>query len=283
MKRLSHCNLEQALNKPVRRAADCLCVLACILACIVLCNFLTLPSALASYEATHRESAQEEAKAETGGWKLKASKDGVEVFTRRTRESRYHEFKAVTEIPASLVSLLSLLWDINACPRWLDRCALGEMLEARSSTKKGAEASTDPDANSDANPDILFYQITKMPFPTRSRDIVLRVTATTYDTEASPMKAVLLTMVATPEAKPKTRYLRIRKAKGTWLLEPLDDRTTRITWTQFADPGGGLPVWMVNRMLSDMPLKSLANLRELVKEEPYATATSEDWLYSLEE
>ncbi len=74
---------------------------------------------------------------------------------------------------------------------------------------------------------------------------------------------------ATPDALPESNHVRIRSAYGSYLLQPVGEGVTRVTWQQFVDPGGALPAWMVNSMLTDLPFKSLQAFRRLVKKEPY--------------
>jgi hypothetical protein len=75
-----------------------------------------------------------------------------------------------------------------------------------------------------------------------------------------------------PDEIPQTKHVRIREAFGTYILEPTRENKLRVTWQQYADPGGALPAWLVNSMLTDLPFKSLRAFRELVQQSPYREA-----------
>ena len=75
-----------------------------------------------------------------------------------------------------------------------------------------------------------------------------------------------------PAEIPVTKHIRVRDALGSYLLEPVADNRTRVTWQMYVDPAGALPAWLVNSMLTDLPYRSLKNFRELVRQPPYSLA-----------
>ena len=81
---------------------------------------------------------------------------------------------------------------------------------------------------------------------------------------------MLVTMTAAPGEMRETDHVRMVAEYGNYLLERLYRDTTRITWQQYVDPGGSLPAWLVNSMLTDLPFRSLQSFRELVTTEPYS-------------
>ena len=189
------------------------------------------------------------AQGDAAGWELKQDDEGIEVYVRTVEGSRYKAFKAVAVVDAGLPSLAAILDHTEACPRWLHRCESGTLLEQMNDTER------------------LFHQVTDLPFPARTRDAIFYARVDYLDGGR-----VLITLEARPDAYPATKHVRIMEAAGTYLLEPLDGGRTRITWEQQADPGGRLPAWIVNALLTDMPFKSMQALRELVQEPPYKDA-----------
>ena len=79
-------------------------------------------------------------------------------------------------------------------------------------------------------------------------------------------------MNSIPDEIPLTKHVRIREAFGTYILEPTRENKLRVTWQLYVDPGGALPAWVVNSMLTDLPFKSLRAFRELVQQSPYRDA-----------
>lgn len=209
-----------------------------------------LPAAAAPPAPTEAATGTE-AKATTQAeaeWELKRAKDGIEVYVRPVPGSRYKAFKGVAELDASLASLAAVLDHTEACPHWLHRCESGTLLEKLSATER------------------LFHQVTDLPFPAKTRDAVFHARVDYLEGNR-----ILIALEARPDAYPETKHIRIAQAAGSYLLEPLP-KGVRVTWVQQADPGGRLPAWIVNSLLTDMPFKSLKALRQLVTQPPYKDA-----------
>ena len=187
--------------------------------------------------------------AEENEWRLKRSKRGIDVYTRPIEGSKYHEFKGVTMVQASMASVLAILDDAPACPRWLHLCKSSRVLTQISETER------------------IFYQVTDLPFPARTRDLVMHAKVT-FAEEGS----ILISMQTRPDHIAKTKYIRIKEAPGSYLLEPTPEGI-RLTWIQRANPAGRLPAWLVNRLVKDIPYKSLRAFRRLTQEPPYRDAT----------
>ena len=182
-------------------------------------------------------------------WETRLDEDGILVQSRLISATKYEEFRAEAEIDATVAQAMALLIDISACTQWLFRCKEGRVIRETSTTER------------------TFYQVTSLPFPAKSRDSIFHA-AITFEGEST----VRVTMNSMPDEIPQTKHIRIRESFGTYILEPTRKNKLRVTWQQYVDPGGALPAWMVNSMLTDLPFKSLRAFRELVQQSPYRDA-----------
>lgn len=180
-------------------------------------------------------------------WSTRLDEDGVLIESRKKGDSKYEEFRAQTLLEVNVASALALLQDTDACTKWVFRCKESTTLEQPSATERS------------------FHQVTSLPFPAKSRDVIFHA-----EISYKPDGTVKVEMTARPDALPEGRHVRIREAYGYYLLEPMPDERTKITWQQYVDPGGALPSWLVNSMLTDLPFRSLSAFRELVTSAPYA-------------
>ncbi len=180
-------------------------------------------------------------------WETRLEKNSVVVETRKLEGSNYEEFRAFTVVDVNVASALALLRDSDACTAWVFRCKESRTLEEPSAIER------------------TFYQVTSLPFPAKSRDVIFHA-----EISYKPEGSVLVSMTARPDAIAETKHVRIQEAHGYYLLEPVSEDRTRITWQQYVDPAGALPSWLVNGMLTDLPHKSLTSFRELVSQAPYA-------------
>lgn len=187
--------------------------------------------------------------ADDSSWETRVSEDNVIVESRKTQGASYQTFRATTTIKTGIAPALALLQHNAACVDWLFRCKESRLIEEISPTER------------------TFYQITSLPFPAKARDVIFHA-AIEYDEAGS----VVVTMVSKPARLPETRQVRIRDAWGTYKLESVSADETRVIWEQYVDPGGALPAWLVNSMLTDLPFKSLQRFREIVEQSPYREA-----------
>jgi hypothetical protein len=182
-------------------------------------------------------------------WETRKVEDGITVQSRLPENAKYQEFRADTEIDATIAQAIALLSDNEACPEWLYRCKESRLIKEISPTER------------------IFYQVSSLPFPAKSREAVFHAKIR-YNTDHS----ALIEMTAATSELAQTKHLRIAEAIGTYILEPLPNNRTRITWQLYVDPGGALPAWLVNAMLTDLPFKSLQAFRILVRRPPYSQA-----------
>ncbi|MBL6689883.1 MAG: START domain-containing protein [Pseudomonadales bacterium] len=185
--------------------------------------------------------------ASAADWSTRLDQDGVLIESRKTGESKYEEFRAQTLLDVNVASALALLQDTEACTQWVFRCKESITLEQPSATERS------------------FHQVTSLPFPAKSRDVIFHA-----EISYKPEGTVKVEMTARPDALPEGRHVRIQEAYGFYLLEPVSEDRTKITWQQYVDPAGALPSWLVNSMLTDLPFRSLTAFRELVTKAPYA-------------
>lgn len=89
------------------------------------------------------------------------------------------------------------------------------------------------------NERVTYDQIT--PPIVSNRDYAVRAT------RIREGSACRMTFEAAVDAAPKEvdGWVRVKKLKGFWAFEPLDQQHTRLTYVVFSDPGGALPPFMV--------------------------------------
>ena len=182
-------------------------------------------------------------------WKPRKDKNGIQIFSRNVKGSKYEEFKGVVELDATIASSLALLDDTQACADWLHRCELSRVLQRSGLLQRH------------------IYQVSDLPFPAASRDMVFKATA-----RQTAEGGIQIDLQSMPDFIEETEYVRVIESYGSYLLERLDENRTRLTWIQYVDPAGVLPAFMVNSLLTDIPFKSLRNFKKVVKRDKYRNA-----------
>lgn len=190
-------------------------------------------------------------------WRLDKANDQVEVYLRDYPGSNIPEFKAITQIPASMASILAVLLDVAAYPEWVHQCRKAETLAIVSDREQ------------------YIYQVNDLPFA-RDRDIILQAKLEhrnqgrdiTIELEASPNYCEH-NAAATCSDIEENAYVPIVESTGSYRMKQLDANTVEVTWRQYLDPGGKLPVWLIRALMADIPLKTLDALHDMVEQPEY--------------
>ena len=175
-------------------------------------------------------------------WELQRDESGITVFTRPVPNSGIREFKGIANVNHSTKAILALLRDSDRFKTWFPNTPESKLVQR------------------DGNVSIQ-YSVMDAPWPVSDRDNVLR--SVTHRDEASGR--IEIQVAAAPEAYPEQpERVRVKKAKGSWTLEPLGDSQTRVTFQMHLDPGGGIPEWLTNARVVESPFEALTNMRAIL-------------------
>lgn len=182
-------------------------------------------------------------------------RDDVSTWYKRLPDNPLHAFRGEIEVPYSLLRIMAVLGDISAFPDWVFQCDHAEM-----------------------HPDEWGLDVARIAikgiWPVSDRDAVVR---TTYTQNPTTLAVVIRSKADHDVLPPLTGYVRLPALDNTFILEPLPDGWTRITFQTFADPGGAIPGWLANFVATRAPLWTLARMyRQMHK--PVYDITSVDEL-----
>lgn len=185
-----------------------------------------------------------------GPWEWVRSDNGVAVHRRTVSTSPLHEFRGTGIIPAPIAALLAVMDDTDHRLEWMKEAAAQILVQQ-----------VDPQT-------VIFYNRTKAPWPVWDRDAVLRA-RTTFDT-AEKMVRIDIEAVEHPAWPPQKGVVRMPFLRGHWHLRPeKNGQWTKAEYQVFANPGGSLPVWVINSVSKNIPHTTIVQLREQVKRRRY--------------
>ena len=178
-------------------------------------------------------------------WDLKKEKSGIEIYTRRVEGSSFEEFKAVTSIPnTSMSDVLNIILDVDNYENLFPDCVNPKVLKQEGKWY-----------------DIHYIQ-TKGPFTVKDRDSVFEQKTEINDNG----KLARITLNPLPDYFPENKnMIRIRKGTGFWVLEEDNSNNVKVTYQFHGEPGGEIPAWIANSFVVSHPLKTLENLKKIIK------------------
>ena len=179
-----------------------------------------------------------------GLWEQKINKNGIEIFTRKPLTGNLKELRVVCDLACSKSQLIKTLIDIDDYYKWVYSTKTIHLLKV-------------------VNPDhIIYYSVSHLPWPLKDRDLIVELNIPT-NTDANYLE---ITAVSLPGYLPADdKCVRVPYSSALWKVWVINDHLLKIDYTFSVDPGGSIPVWLVNSTLAIGPYNSFANLKEQFK------------------
>ncbi len=172
-------------------------------------------------------------------WHFESDSDGITIYSHE-HEKGLVEIRARMFTTTTYSAFLSLLEDSDNIPNWIDNARHSRVLKQISATEN------------------IVYTQFSAPWPVINRDMV------TYSKYWIDELGLTLKIKDAPESTyaEQSGYIRIHSVDASWTLHKLTNGTTLIEYKAFADPGGMLPNWLVNKLSKESARATFSKLRE---------------------
>ncbi|SBT12297.1 START domain-containing protein [Vibrio celticus] len=186
-------------------------------------------------------------------WKLVRNKKGIEVYNRKIEGNDFKEFRAEADIQANLTSIIALFTDTSVGTQWVEN--IDEMEEIEHFSEVHTVTKT----------------YTKAPWPVSDREAIVE----NFIEQDPDALTVMITQHGRPHYQPNNdkRIVRVAHLESRWILKPLDNNTTHISYQVLSDPGGSIPSWLINMVAVSQPYKTLLGLSEMLDSHAYSDRT----------
>lgn len=174
-------------------------------------------------------------------WTFMKEKDGIKVYTRREINSSMKSFKGDVTFKASLQKVYSMLGN-DKNNDWWDKAITDVKVLGYEENKY-----------------VQYYLVYTLPWPFKNRDIV---TETTISTDKVSGVRIYTAIPLSNKVPEKSNLVRIKEFKQTWTVQPVDKGYIHVTLEGSVNPGGSIPAWLYNMVITEAPLKMLSSLRE---------------------
>ena len=159
------------------------------------------------------------------GWESVSHDEGVLVERRREPGSPFYEVRASTHSPFLPAVIFATLWKHEEYVEFVPYLKKLEILEQSAHAK-------------------VIYEQIKMPFLVSDRDYTVKITEE-HDTTNG---VIQIRVEAVPDEGPpeQPNYVRVKHIRGGWTLAPTPDGGSDVTYVIATNPGGTIPVWIIN-------------------------------------
>ncbi|HTE10589.1 MAG TPA: START domain-containing protein [Chitinophagaceae bacterium] len=182
-------------------------------------------------------------------WELKLDKENIRVYTKNMDNSALKSVKTVCSINTSLTTLTAVLLDINNSIDWVYATKKITLLKQISPGE------------------LIYYSELEIPWPVNNRDFIVGLTVLQDE------KTKMITVLGTNKPAYLPAYkdiVRIQQSYSKWMITPLQNGQVKIEYELRVDPGGKVPVWLVNMFATKGPFETFKKLREQVKKPVYS-------------
>lgn len=176
-------------------------------------------------------------------WKLVKDKDGIKVYTRDEPNSNLKSFKGEANFTTNLKYLCARIGNLDNLDWWDDDVKDVKIL------------------HHERDKLIRYYFVYDAPWPFTDRELCVEAHITKDPT------AGLLIVHATPfvcQIAERKDAVRIKNYWQRWTIQDTGNGNFHVTLEGFLDPGGNIPSWLYNMVITDTPMKVIRNLRESV-------------------
>ncbi len=172
-------------------------------------------------------------------WKMIKETEQCTVYTRLSALSSIKEVKVVATFDTEVDKFMSVLNNVPAYTDWVYKC--GKARRLKTITKN----------------EFIYYVTSDVPFPMKDRDIIIH-SKQWFDPEIQGYRTRSVGLPAFIDEEAK--YVRVPMLSSNWAIQPTEDDKVKVEYQILTEPGGSLPIWLVNLAITSGPLKTMKGL-----------------------
>ncbi|RAK68306.1 START domain-containing protein [Hymenobacter edaphi] len=173
-------------------------------------------------------------------WRLETNKNGIQVYSRHSPDSRFKEIRVHCEMPGTLAQLVALYTDVDNYTQVISNTKRARLLRRVSETE------------------LYYYLESQMPRPVANRDVVMHLQ---FQYAPAERQLIIHTNSVGGMVAPQADIVRVPSWTGQWTVRQITDSRLQIAYTFRVDPGGELPTWLINMIAPVAPYNSFMKLR----------------------
>lgn len=178
-----------------------------------------------------------------GGWKLENEKNGIKIYTRDVKGSNLKQVKAVTNVDASLETVIYVLTDYSNYPKWVNNVIESKIIRQQEENVH------------------FVYTYEDAPWPVQNRYNVSKMTLNRNRDNCT------LYFEAVPDQMEKrSDAIEVERYEGWWKILTMPEGGCSVEYIIAENPGGYIPTWLINYMAVDAPMRTMENLKNMVEQ-----------------
>lgn len=173
--------------------------------------------------------------------KLRKDKDEIKVYACHSDTSRFKSIRAEMIIrDITLEELKTQLMDIKNYVTWQYNLKEAQVLERVNDSEA------------------VIRTVIDAPWPVHNREVLTRMTASV---NAASRELMVEGRVIPYDYPEETGLVRVPFSWSRWFVTELNEKDLKVKYSLSVDPGGSLPVWLVNLAVAEGPYESFRKLK----------------------
>ncbi|MDP4281706.1 MAG: START domain-containing protein [Bacteroidota bacterium] len=180
-------------------------------------------------------------------WTFIKERNGIKIYTRIEKNSDLKSFRGEAILHTTMEKLSMYIGNVKNVDWWDENLKEINVLSFETDKR------------------IRYYLVYHVPWPLTDRDLCVeaKITVDPLTGEkvvfAKPLPNVI------PE---KPGRVRIKNYWQKWDLKPIGNNLIHVTLEGFVDPGGNIPAWLYNMVITETPLKIMNGIKSRVEKKP---------------
>jgi hypothetical protein len=177
-------------------------------------------------------------------WEFIKERDGIKVYSRIEETSSLKSFKGEVDLHSTMDKVSYYIGNVQNLDWWGENIKEVRVLHFEKDKV------------------IRYYLEYIVPWPFSNRDLCVEAKITT---DAVTGKRTVFAEPLPDIVPEKPGVVRIKRYWQKWTAQPMPDGIIHLTLEGFVDPGGNVPSWLYNMVITDTPLKLMREIKDRVE------------------
>jgi START domain len=175
---------------------------------------------------------------------LRKDTDGIKVYVCKSDHEKFKTLRAEFTLEnTSIEKYLEFLFAVEDYPTWQYNMAHAQILSKIS------------------NDEMTYRSEIDAPWPLEDRELFVNFKVTR---DAGPDQITIAIRNFVSDLPVKSGLIRVPFFSASYLLTAINETSLKVVYNLNIDPGGSIPVWLVNMALAEGPYVSFRNLKKRI-------------------
>jgi len=178
-------------------------------------------------------------------WTTQKEKDGIKISSRHSPNSPFNDIRVELDLTGNIEQLEAILVNVNKYKEWSYATKVSRLIKSLGPGK------------------FIYYTEIEVPWPATNRCFYANFELK----KKLPERSMHITAENIPDYQPVPKDLvQVPLTRGTWDITTITNKSIHVDYVLEMNPGGSLPVWVLNLFSTKGPMESFENIKKKMKE-----------------